>query len=365
MPVSLQNINISSKRVLVAPLDWGLGHATRCIPIITAFEAQGFVVLIAAEKNGAALLAKEFPHIKILPLQGYRVSYSKNKYLFFAKMLSQLNKIKTAIIHENKWLKKIIEEYKIDIVVSDNRYGLHNKKAYNIFVTHQLFIKTGNRFTEWLAQKINYNYINNFNECWVPDEEGNENLAGALSHSLIQPKIPVKYIGVLSRFTKIVVEKNIDLLVMLSGPEPQRTMLEKILLKQLNETKLKTILVRGLPAETTKIFSENKTVEIINHLPANDLNKLINSAKIVVSRSGYSTVMDLAVLQQPSILIPTPGQTEQEYLAKYLAEKKYCITADQKGFNLQKEIEKINKISLQKFPITEDNLLQKLINALK
>ena len=351
--------------MLVAPLDWGLGHATRCIPIITAFEAQGFVVLIAAEKDGATLLAKEFPHIKILPLQGYRVSYSKNKKFFLVKMLSQFSKIYTAVTNEYKWLDEIIKIHKIDMVVSDNRYGLYNKNCYNIFITHQLFIKTGNSFTEWLAEKINYRYINKFNECWVPDVEGKESLAGQLSHPSLLPKIPAKYIGLLSRFTTLVMNENIDLLVMLSGPEPQRTILEEILLEQLKAIKLKTILLRGLPAEKNNIFSENKLVEIINHLPANDLNKLICSSNIIVARSGYSTVMDLAALQKKSILIPTPGQTEQEYLAKYLAEKNYCITVDQEKFNLEKEIEKLNKTSLQNYPLLQKDTLKNIITGLK
>lgn len=365
MQLSLQNINISRKRVLIAPLDWGLGHATRCIPIIKEFATQGFEVMIAGEKAGAVLLQKEFPNLKIINLQGYGISYAKKQQFFFTKILSQIPKINAAIKHENKWLQKIIEKYKIDIVVADNRYGLYNKNCYCIFITHQLFIKTGNPFTEWLAQKINYGYINKFNECWVPDVEGNENLAGKLSHPLIMPKIPVKYIGTLSRFKRLETKNNIDLLVMLSGPEPQRTILEEILLGELKETVLQTVFVRGLPNQPNKIFIENKSIEIINHLPANELNLLICAAKIVVARSGYSTVMDIAVLQKPSILIPTPGQTEQEYLAKYLAEKKYCIMAEQKGFNLQNEIEELNKTTLEKFPLVQDEVLKKVINGLK
>ncbi len=349
----------------MAPLDWGLGHATRCVPIIKELETQGFDVLIAAEKDSAAVLQKEFPHLKILPLKGYRVSYSKNKKYFFAKMLSQFTKIYTAIKHEKKWLQNVIEEYKIDIVISDNRYGLYNTKCYNIFITHQLFIKTGNGLTERFAQKINYHYINKFNECWVPDIDGNENMAGELSHPFMMPKISVKYIGILSRFKKLGCEKNIDLLVMLSGPEPQRTMLEEILLEQLKKINLKTVLLRGLPSTTNEIYSENKFVEIINHLPANELNKLLCSANIVVARSGYSTVMDIAVLQKQSIIIPTPGQTEQEYLAKYLSAKKYCITAEQENIDLKQVIEQLNKTTLQSYPILKEDTLKIIISELK
>lgn len=365
MNLSLENININRKRILLAPLDWGLGHATRCIPIIKEFEAQGFEVLLATEKNGAALLEKEFPHLKMLSLKGYRVLYSKKKQLFFVKMLSQITKINAAIRYENKWLQQIIHEHKIDILVSDNRYGFYHKNCYNIFITHQLNIQTGNRFSDGVAQKINLRYINKFDECWVPDVKGDENLAGTLSHPTITPAIPIKYIGILSRFLKVLPEKKIDLLVMLSGPEPQRTILEDILLKQLQKINVITVIVRGLPAEITTIQSENELVEIINHLPAKELNKLLCATKMVVARSGYSTVMDIAVLQQRSILIPTPGQTEQEYLAKYLADKKYCITAVQNNFDLQKEIEKLNKISLVDFPSLQIDALKNTIKMLK
>lgn len=362
---TISNINIVKKRVLVVPLDWGLGHATRCIPVINEFLTQEFEVLIAAEREIAALLAKEFPLIKILPLQGYRILYSKNKTLFFIKMFSQFPKILAAIKNEKKWLNDAIKKNNIDIVVADNRYGLHNKNCYCIFITHQLFIKTGNRFTEWLAQKINYKYINNFNECWVPDVEGKNNLAGKLSHSFTKLLIPVKYIGILSRFVNTPTIKSIDLLILLSGPEPQRTIFENKLLEQLKTTTLKTVFVRGLPLAKNKIIYENERVEIKNHLPAIDLNKLILSAKTVVARSGYSTIMDIAQLQTAAILIPTPGQTEQEYLAKYLAEKNYCISTVQKNFNLQINLKKISTTTLKKFPESIKGILQKEVNALK
>ena len=365
MPQPIQNINIKSKTVLVAPLDWGLGHATRCIAIINELVGQGFNVLLASEKSGAALLQQEFPYLKMLSLKGYNVSYSKQPGLFFIKMLGQFFKILRTVKEEKKWLEEIIKEHKIDVVISDNRYGLSNTNCYCIFLTHQLYIKTGNRFTEWLAQKINYYYINNFDECWVPDLEGFDNLAGKLSHPLKMPLTPVKYTGILSRFTNIISDNKIDLLIVLSGPEPQRTVLEDILLKQIAHTKYKTVFVRGLPLAKNKLFLANNLVTFINYVQAKELNAFISSSKFIVARSGYSTVMDIAVLQRASLLIPTPGQTEQEYLAKYLASKHYCITAIQKNLDLNKEIEKLNMTALQKFPITHKGVLKAIINQLK
>jgi uncharacterized protein (TIGR00661 family) len=356
------NKSITNRKVLIAPLDWGLGHATRCIPIINELQAQGFEVLIAAENAAATLLKEEFSTVKILSLTGYHIDYAKNKKLFFAKMFMQLPKILRAIENEKKWLEKIIEEHKIDIVISDNRFGVHSKKAHCIFITHQLHIKTGNSFTEKIAQQINYKYINRFNECWVIDEAGENNLAAELSHPQKMPAIPVKYIGILSRFKKEIVQKNIDVVVLLSGPEPQRSIFEKIILSQIKVLALRIVLIRGLPATKEKLVVENVTC--YNHLPADNLNKLLLESKIVIARSGYTTVMDIATLQLPAIFIPTPGQTEQGYLASYLAEKKYCIAATQSDFDVKKELARMESTNLLPYQSYTENLLRDAIAAL-
>lgn len=361
MWVNYTNINKSTtkRKVLIAPLDWGLGHTTRCIPIINELLVQGFEVLIAAEKAGAILLEKEFPTVKILALKGYNISYSKNKKFFLGKMLLQLPKIIAAITYEKNWLTKIIDEHKIDIVIADNRFGLCNKKAQCIFITHQLYIKTENNFIEKITQKINYKYINQFNECWVIDDVAENSLAGELAHPLKMPTIPVKYIGILSRFKKDVITKSVDVVFLLSGPEPQRTIFENIILAQVKSLTLKIVLVRGLPAEPVKLIHENVTC--FNHLPASYLNELLLMSKIVIARSGYTTVMDLATLQLPAIFIPTPGQTEQEYLARYLAEKNYCITASQHNFDIQKELAKMATTKFEPYPSYSNNLLRNAI----
>jgi uncharacterized protein (TIGR00661 family) len=360
------NINntVSKKRVLVAPLDWGLGHATRCIPIINALLQQGFEVLLAGENAVAALLQKEFPTITILPLTGYNVQYAKNKNGFFWKILAQLPSINSAIKNENAWLQNIIDSHKIDIVMSDNRFGLHSKKAKTVFITHQLQIQTGNFLSNKIAQYLNYKFIKKFDACWVPDLDGENNLAAALSHPAVLPKIPVRYVGILSRVQKSVEAKKIDVAVILSGPEPQRTIFENIIVQQIENTTLNIVLARGLPSATENIASKNKNVQIVNYLPSIEISTLIQSAKVVVARSGYSTVMDIAVLQQSAIFVPTPRQTEQVYLAKYLSDKKYCIAANQDGFDLQAEIKKIDGLKLEKYPESNAELLVAAIAAL-
>ncbi len=365
MSTTIKNINITRKTVLVAPLDWGLGHTTRCIPIIQALLNQNFIVFIAAVGKSANLLNKEFPNITILSLKGYNILYAKKKALFNAKIIFQVPKILRAIKQENKWLKHIIKVYKIDIVISDNRYGLYNAGIKSIFITHQLAIETGNIFTNQFVQKLNYKLIDKFDACWIPDEKAPNDLAGKLSNPKKFPAIPLNYIGILSRFKKEVREKNIDLLVLLSGPEPQRTILEKLMLEQMNGLHCKMTLIRGLPGVKEKLDMGNKAINIYNHLPAEELSIIIQSSKIVIARSGYSTVMDLVALQQKAILIPTPGQTEQEYLAKHVAEKKYFVAAKQSGFDLKKEIENFENLKETSMIAPKNNNLQKAIIALK
>ena len=365
MPSTIKNINIIRKRVLVAPLDWGLGHTTRCIPIIQELLHQDFIVLLTAEGDSAHLLRKEFPSLTILSLKGYKISYSKTKSFFKLKLFGQIPKILKAIKLEHIWLKQIIKEHKIDIVVSDNRYGLYNINIKSIFITHQLAIETGNAFTNWLVQKLNYRQINKFDECWIPDEEAPFDLAGKLSHPKEMPVNLTKYIGILSRFKKETAEKNIDLLVLISGPEPQRTAFENMMLLQMTKVSFKMVLVRGLPGVANKLINENTALQIYDHLPAIELSRLIQSSKIVIARSGYSTIMDLIALQQTAVLIPTPGQTEQEYLAEYLAAKKYFVAAQQIEFNLVNELNNFKSVELEILPPAENKKLREAIICLK
>jgi uncharacterized protein (TIGR00661 family) len=334
-----ENINIyEGKRILVAPLDWGLGHYTRCIPIIKALVQAGAIIFIAAEKQGAILFEQEFPGIKIILLKGYRVRYNKSRQFFSLNILLQLPKLTRAIRSENKWLKEIISEFKIDLVISDNRYGLHNKNVPCIFITHQLQILTGKKLLNRWLQKINYAFIEKFTECWIPDIEKDGGVAGSLSHPLQFPKIPVSYIGLLTRFSKIPAQKKYDILLLLSGPEPQRSILETMLMQQVKNTMLQILIVRGLPGEKINIESPSDSVQILSHLPAKELNQVIQDSEIVVARAGYSTIMDLLVLEKKAVLIPTPGQKEQEYLAEYLFEKKWFYCCAQENFKLNEAL---------------------------
>ncbi len=320
--------------VLVAPLDWGLGHATRCIPVIKQCLAAGFEVIIAAEGAQRSLLLSEFPNLNFVHLQGYRLKYGSSKWLTLLKIIIQIPKILTTINKEKKWLHEFTNKKHLDAVIADNRFGLCKTGIFSIFITHQLYIKTPfGSLINTCVQKINYHFINKFNICWIPDAAGENNLGGLLSHPVIKPSCNCRYVGALSRINKENPGNSNNLLVLLSGPEPQRSILEKKILKQLTELLIPAIFIRGLPGSPDTIPSTEK-IKIFNHLPGKQLQQIINEAEIVISRSGYTTIMELLPLGKKCIFIPTPGQTEQEYLATYLAGKGWACTASQNYFSL-------------------------------
>lgn len=351
---------------MVAPLDWGLGHATRCIPVIRALLHAGYEVILAGEGAQANLLQTEFPSLPCLPLAGYKVRYSKNPALLPLSLLGQFPRLRRIIRQENEWLQRAITEYGIDLVISDNRYGLYTSQVPCIFITHQLLIKAPFRWLEKALQRYNYSFINRFTACWVPDAEGEISAAGLLSHPPHMPSVPVHYLGLLSRFELKSAGNLYDYCVLLSGPEPQRTILENKLLIGLAPVPGKILLVRGKPGSSEKI-TVPANVEIKNHLPNNELQQVLLQSDIVVSRSGYTTIMELLSLKKKAILIPTPGQTEQEYLAQKLAVNKYCIAVKQEDLDCIKHFALAKDFNYQTvdLPVCSDDRIKELVFLLQ
>ena len=319
------------KRILIAPLNWGIGHATRCIPLINALISHNYEVVIAADKRPLHLLITEFPDLEIVRFPGYNIKYSKY-FPMSISMLLQLPKLLWNIKKEHETLNQIIDDYKIDGVISDNRFGLFTSKVPSVFITHQLQIQSPYFSDE--IRKFNYKYINKFDVCWIMDDE-KENLAGSLSKPKLLPNNSL-YIGAQSRFEKREEEKEYDFLAIVSGPEPQRTILEKGLTKALKDREEKSLIVLGKPELNTGEQLGNLTIK--SHLSAKDLNTAILQSELIICRPGYSTIMDLAKLEKKAFFIPTPGQTEQEYLADNLMQEGICFAQKQSKFDLEKAI---------------------------
>ncbi len=352
------------RNVLVCPLDWGLGHASRDVRIIENLIENGFRVIIGASNAPLLFLRHHFPSLAFVNISTFTISYPSKGSMAF-KMFLSMPKILFGIFLEHRQLKKIINQLEVDIVISDNRYGLWNKRIYSVFISHQIWIMTPNRFISYLLNIINHWFINKFDECWVPDFPGELNITGLLSH---QRKLPVntKYIGILSRFGISEItqlnNKKYDILVILSGPEPQRSIFEKILVNQILESNYKTLIVQGKILKQNRFYHSN--IEFVNHLSTAQLQQYIIETPVIVCRSGYSSIMDLIVLKKRAILVPTPGQTEQEYLAKLMLEKKWFYSVSQKKIELKAAIEPLNNYYPQKLPV-EKNLLEEIIIALK
>ncbi|WP_298297666.1 glycosyltransferase [Hydrotalea sp.] len=340
---------MKGKNVLIAPLDWGLGHTTRCIPIINALIINQYQVILAASGKSAVLLKKEFPQLAILSLPGYHIQYAKSSGGLPFKLLLQIPKILRAIQQEHTQLKEIVQQYSIDWIISDNRFGLYHRDIPCTFITHQLTIMAPYQWLRKWLQRINYHYINRFNNCWVPDMAHNGGLAGELSHPKQLPAIPVQYMGLLSRFNYSPLPFNeyvYDYCILLSGPEPQRTILEHIILQQIAQIDARIIVLRGLP-EQEKVIPSKHT--IVTHLPGHELQKVIMQSQFVIARSGYTSVMELLSLQKKCFLIPTPGQTEQVYLAERLAVMKICFTTQQQHINLPEQLKLLEHFPFQQF----------------
>ncbi|MBI1770571.1 MAG: glycosyltransferase [Bacteroidetes bacterium] len=321
------------KKVLVAALDWGLGHATRSIPVINEFLKQGCEVQIASSGGALVLLKEEFPLLRFHTIASYNATYS-SVLPFMIKILIQMPKFILAIRKEHWQIEKIVHNEKIDLLISDNRYGCWSTKIPSVLITHQVNIIMPPAW-KWLEGVINYGnhwQIGKFTDCWIPD------FPNGITGRMTGPtKMKTKFIGMVSRFTKMNVPIKYDVLAIISGPEPQRSLLEAKIKSQLLALGLSYFIVKGKPG------AEKPDDREADHLASKKLNELIESSSLVIGRSGYTTVMDLWKLGKKAVFIPTPGQTEQEYLAKELMRRGIAFYQDQNDFDLKYALEESKK----------------------
>ena len=320
-------------KILVAPLNWGLGHASRCVPLIRHLQEEGHEVILGGDGESLTLLRKHFPKLRYTYLAPLNLRYSAGKHQVWA-MLKALPQLFFWSLKDHAMLKALLREEPIDQVISDNRFGLyHNRKSIIdnrntecIYMTHQLHIMLpkGLRWAEGIASRMHARIYARYNKVWVPDyEEIEKSLAGELSHSTfnIQHSTLIEYIGPLSRFQKQSPITNhqspiFDVVAVLSGLEPQRTLLEQKIIARYSNTEERVLIVQGLMHRpNTRIKRGNTT--IVPSMTDAELVPAMLGANHIIARSGYSTIMDLDALglMQKAELIPTPGQPEQEYLA--------------------------------------------------
>jgi uncharacterized protein (TIGR00661 family) len=335
--IKTMNLNTPSKTILVTPLNWGLGHATRCIPIIKALQDNNHIPIIASDGIALDLLKKEFPYLKFLELPSYEIEYAKNGKYFKWKLLKNCPRMIEAILEEKKMVKKWIKKYDIDGIISDNRLGIYSKKVPSVFITHQLNVMTGN--TTWLTSLLHQNIIKKYTECWVPDTIDTPNLAGELSH-IKNPDLNIKYIGPLSRMQPKNLETKYDLMIILSGPEPQRGLLEEKLKKEITLYNGNVLFIKGIIEKEQK-KEQIDNVTFYNFMHSRQLEQALNESDTIICRSGYTSIMDLSKLNKKAFFIPTPGQYEQEYLAKKFKKEGLVPYTEQDLFTI-KNLDEIN-----------------------
>jgi len=343
-------LDSSSKTILIAPLNWGLGHATRCIPIIKALQENNFTPIIASDGIALELLKKEFPYIQTLQLPSYQIEYAKNGKNFKWKLIQSLPRMLEAIREEKKLVQKWVTKYEIDGIISDNRLGVFSSKIPSVFITHQLNVMTGN--TTWFTSKLHQIIIKKYKQCWVPDVAGTPNLTGDLGH-LNGKHFPVRYIGPLSRLHKKESPKLYDLMIILSGPEPQRGILEEKLTEEVKRFKGKVVFIKGI-IEKTQVKETVGDVTFYNFMNTRQLEQTFNESEYVLCRSGYTTIMDLVKLGKKAFFIPTPGQYEQEYLAVKLDQERIVPFSNQEDFTIEMLSKIANYKGLSEMDITID-----------
>jgi len=353
--------------ICISPIDWGLGHATRCITLIKGFEKLGYQVYIATEGYHEAILKEALPSCHFLPLRGYRIRYAKWGFILPLVLLFQLPKIIYSIIHEQNWLKKAQAQYEFDLIVSDNRFGFYHKLVPSVFITHQLNLQMHFAWATNLFQKLQYAWLKRFTACWIPDIEGANNLSGILANPKQKSSIPLWYMGCLSRLIDTAIDTSADnsssihgathnnqnvFLGIVSGPEPQRTLLENLLWKAGNALNIAFVVIAGTPSkeQPNKLLEENKNAKLYAHLAAPALVSEIKRAEYIICRGGYTTLMELIPFEKKLIFIPTPGQTEQMYLGKLWEEKNWALCYSQENFKLNIALEEASNFHFKQAP---------------
>lgn len=310
-------------------MNWGLGHASRCVPLIRELLRQGAQVALASDGDALALLQTEFPQLPAYELPAYGIRYHGGNMV--GDLARQLPAMLTAIYREHRQTSQLVKNLRIDGLISDNRYGCFNKQIPCAFVSHQINIKIPVPGLAGMVNLLHRQLIRRFDEVWVPDLPGEQNLSGELSHG---PGCRgFHYVGALSRMQLLPEPQRYDGIAVLSGPEPQRSRLEELLLAQMSTLPHRFLLVQGKTRERNhRQLKEN--IEVVSCLDSGALNRAILAARLFIGRSGYSTIMDLAKLGKPALLIPTPGQTEQEYLARLLDAGKLFTVQSQDRLDL-------------------------------
>jgi uncharacterized protein (TIGR00661 family) len=331
------------KRILVSPLSWGLGHATRDLPIIRELRDRGHHVTIAACGRALALLEREVPACDFVELEDYPSPYTASRW-FVLKFLAMAPQMVLSLKREARAVRRLLAERDFDLIISDNRFHVRSPRIPSFFISHQLRFSTPFvlRPLEFLTEVFNAAYHRHFTGVIVPDfPDPEENLSGRLSHGVFfAARNRLHYAGVLASVRRLDVTEDVDVFISISGPEPQRTELERLVLDQVPALgDARVVITLGKP-EVAEVREPGPNVTVYGFLDRERQQEMLNRARLVVCRSGYTTVMELAELGKRALFIPTPGQTEQEYLSRHYARHGYFHSVSQYELDPARDVER-------------------------
>ncbi len=353
-------------KIIYAVCAWGLGHATRSLPVIRRLVKEGNQVTIISEGRSLDLLKKELNDNieEYITIPGYPMLLSKNSRQFMAKSIVYWPNFLSRMVKGLSTLTKMLEKRKCDKIISDGRYDMYSKKIPSYFISHQMRIMNPLRLKmfENGSETFNKFFFKRFKSVIIPDFK-EDNLSGDLSHNLKKiDEDKLNYVGVLSDFEKKDIAKDIDYLVSISGPEPQRSIFEKKILDQIDCLNGKIVITLG---KTEKLDEfKDKNIETYSFLSKEKREEILNRSKMVISRSGYSTILDLSVTKNKALMIPTPGQIEQVYLSQYHNKKKYFYCVPQQKIDLKKDIKKAEKRTGIKRNIDVDKSVENILEII-
>ncbi len=350
-------------KIFFPVLNWGLGHASRSLPLIKKYLDQGHEVICASDGEALTMLRKELPDQVVLQLPGYDILYGSR--FMPINMLKHGGGMLRTIRTENELTKAIVERHQIDCIISDNRYGCYHPGVPSALITHQLQVFTGQKLLDIYIRRQIRTWYKNFSEVWIPDQAPPGNITGELSGMGTDP-VPKFFLGVISELKAVPTKGKYKAVAVISGPEPQRTHFEQMVIKQLAVIDGEFAIVRGKPDIDEPVKQEGN-LTIFPYCTRAELSSILAQTDVVIARSGYTTLMDLAMTGHKAILCPTPGQYEQIYLADRLANLNQCIYLRQENLILGKallEIEKVKSIG-HDAPTVEEDCMERLMHLMQ
>jgi hypothetical protein len=323
--------------MLFGVCSWGLGHATRTLPIIRKTVEEGHEVTVVASGRALNMLKQELgPGPSFASLEDYHPPDTLIPSYLALGTLLRFPLYVTAMLHEREFVRRLLAHQRMDVIFSDNRFGFYSRHVPSYFMSHQLRILNplGDKVLEDGTEIYNRYFFNRYAGVLVPDFE-EDGLAGRLAHnlSIINEKL-LTYIGVLSEFNYHPTVQDVDVFVSISGPEPQRSSFEGLIRRQMDGYEGKVVVSLGKPEDNGHAAPNLK-----GYLGREEREDMLNRSKIVVARSGYSTLMDLCSLRKKGFLIPTPGQLEQEYLAKHHMERRRFYSVQEKDVDFREQLD--------------------------